>query len=163
MFLTDAATLTQIKLTPEQQAAAIAGTLHPTDVTDWNPSTAWTAGSAISTADDMADYTKALVTGGLLDTPAQQRRLRSLRPTVADRPEGPAYGLGLARIPTNLIGHDGQIPGYVTLAVHDPKIDLTVVVLTNLYETPNQKLPAIELLSPIVEEFYGRPGSGGTR
>ena len=65
------------------------------------------------------------------------------------------YGYGLARIPPNLIGHDGQIPGYVTLAVYDPDIDLLVVVLTNLYETPAQKLPAVQLLKPVVDLFYG--------
>ena len=64
--------------------------------------------------------------------------------------------LGLARIPPNLIGHDGQIPGFVTLAAYDPDLDLLVVILTNLYETPDQKLPAVKLLSPIVELFYSR-------
>jgi hypothetical protein len=58
----------------------------------------------------------------------------------------------------NLISHDGQIPGYTTLAVYDPHIDLPVVILTNLYETPAQKLPVAPLLSPIVDRFYGRTG-----
>jgi D-alanyl-D-alanine carboxypeptidase len=154
MFLTDAATLDDIELTPDQQAAALAGTLKPDDVTDWNPSPGWTAGSAISTAEDMATYTERLVTGGLLDDTTQQRRLASIRAIDPTRPDGPGYGLGLARIPPNLIGHDGQIPGFVTLAAHDPDIDLTVVILTNLYETPAQKLPAVQLLAPIVDLFY---------
>jgi D-alanyl-D-alanine carboxypeptidase len=58
----------------------------------------------------------------------------------------------------NLIGHDGQIPGYTTLAVYDPHIDLLVVVLTDLYETPDQKVTVAPLLSPIVDRFYGRTG-----
>jgi D-alanyl-D-alanine carboxypeptidase len=155
MFLTDDATLERIELTPEQQAAALAGTLLPDDVTDWNPSPGWTAGSAISTAEDMAAYTRALVVGGLLDDEMQQRRLDSIRPLDPTRPDGPGYGLGLARISPNLIGHDGQIAGFTAFAAHDPAIDLTVVVLTNLYETPARKLPAGQLLSPIVEQFYG--------
>jgi D-alanyl-D-alanine carboxypeptidase len=156
MFLTEAATLDEIKLTPAQQAAAFAGTLAPTDVTDWNPSPGWTAGSAISTADDMATYTKQLITGGLLDATTQQLRLDSIQPVDPTKPDGPGYGLGLARIPPNLIGHDGQIPGFVTLAAYDPDIDLLVVILTNLYETPEQKLPAVKLLTPIVDLFYHR-------
>jgi len=103
----------------------------------------------------MAVYTKRLVTGGLLDDRTQQDRLDSIQPIDPDRPDGPGYGYGLARIPPNLIGHDGQIPGYVTLAVYDPDIDLLVVVLTNLYETPAQKLPAVQLLKPVVDLFYG--------
>ena len=159
MFLTDGATLDNIELTPDEQAAALAGTLEPNDVTEWNPSPGWTAGSAISTAEDMAVYTKALVTGGLLDDKTQQARLASIRPVDPSKPDGPGYGLGLARIPPNLIGHDGQIPGYTTLAAYDPKIDLLVVILTNLYETPVQKLPAVRLLSPITDLFYGKQAS----
>ena len=162
MFLTDNATLDTIQLTPDQQAAAFAGTLKPNDVTDWNPSPGWTAGSAISTADDMAVYTKKLVTGGLLDDRTQQLRLNSIKPVDPTKPNGSGYGLGLARIAPNLIGHDGQIPGYTTLAVYDPHIDLLVVILTNLYETPLQKLPVAPLLSPIVDLFYGRSGTGRT-
>jgi D-alanyl-D-alanine carboxypeptidase len=158
MFLTDDATLDTIHLTPDQQAAAFGGTLKPDDVTDWNPSPGWTAGSAISTADDMAVYTKKLVTGGLLDEKTQQLRLDSINPVDPTKPNGSGYGLGLARIAPNLIGHDGQIPGYTTLAVYDPHIDLLVVILTNLYETPAQKLPIAPLLAPIVDLFYGRSG-----
>ena len=94
MFLTDGATLDEIELTPDQQAAAFAGTLQPTDVTDWNPSPGWTAGSAISTANDMAMYTKQLVTGGLLDAKTQQLRLDSIQPVDPSKPDGPGYGLG---------------------------------------------------------------------
>ena len=44
----------------------------------------------------------------------------------------------------------------MTLAAYDPKIDLLVVILTNLYETPDQKLPAVQLLAPVVDLFYHR-------
>ena len=155
MFLTDAATLDTIELIPAQQASAYAGTLKPTDVTDWNPSPGWTAGSAVSTAEDMAIYTKKLVGGGLLDEKTQQLRLNSIRPIDPTKPDGPGYGLGLARISPHLIGHDGQIAGYTSLAVYDPHIDLLVVILTNLYELPNRSLPIVPLLAPIVHAFYG--------
>ena len=99
-------------------------------------------------------YTKRLVVGGLLDDEMQQLRLDSIQPIDPSQPDGAGYGLGLARIPPNLIGHDGQIPGYVTLAAYDPEIDLLVVILTNLYETPAQKLPAVQLFGPVVDLFY---------
>ena len=82
-------------------------------------------------------------------------RLDSIQPIDPARPNGPGYGLGLARISPNLIGHDGQIPGFTTLAVHDPAIDLTVVILTNLYELPTGSLPIVPFLAPIVDVFYG--------
>jgi len=155
MFLNDAATLDDIELTPEQQAAALAGTLKPDDVTDWNPSPGWTAGSAISTADDMAVYTKRLVTGGLLDDRTQQDRLDSIQPIDPDRPDGPGYGYGLARIPPNLIGHDGQIPGYNSFVGYDPKRKATVVVLVNLNQSPDGTAPSDQLTKLILSEVFG--------
>jgi D-alanyl-D-alanine carboxypeptidase len=153
MYLTDKSTLDNIALTPDQKAAAQAGTFKPSDVTDWNPSPGWTAGSAISTAEDMARYTKKLVVGGLLDAKTQRLRLDSIQPTDPSKPHGSGYGLGLARFAPNLIGHTGQIAGYVSFAAYDPKLDLLVIILTNLYETPAGKDPAVELLLPILAQF----------
>jgi D-alanyl-D-alanine carboxypeptidase len=53
-------------LSPDQQAAAQAGTLKPNDVTNVSPSWGWAAGGVISTAPDLATYLKALVGGGVL-------------------------------------------------------------------------------------------------
>ena len=85
MYLTDKSTLDNIALKhQDQKAAAQAGTFKPSNVTNWNPLAGWTAGSAISTAEDMALYTKKLVVGGLLDAKTQQLRLDNIRP---DRPK----------------------------------------------------------------------------
>src|SRR5262249_39937322 len=125
-------------------------------VTDWNPSPAWTAGAVISTAQDMATYTKALVAGGLLDAKTQQLRLDSIQPVDPSKPDGTGYGLGLARITPHLIGHTGKIAGYDAVAGYDPSIDLLVVILTNLNDTPAHKDPAVQLLTPVTDLFYGR-------
>ena len=71
LFGTNVSTLTDAALPPDQQAAARDGTLVPNDVTDVNPSWAWAAGAAISSAEDLATYVKPLVTGGLLDAATQ--------------------------------------------------------------------------------------------
>ncbi|HKA04418.1 MAG TPA: serine hydrolase domain-containing protein [Acidimicrobiales bacterium] len=155
MFQTDAANIDHIELTPEQQAAALAGTWKPVDVTDWSPSTGWTAGSVISTAEDMATYTKALAAGGLLGDKTQQLRVDSIQPIDPSKPDGAGYGLGLARIPPHLFGHTGKIAGYDAVTGYDPNIDLLVVILTNLNDTPALKDPAVQLLSPVVFQFYG--------
>jgi D-alanyl-D-alanine carboxypeptidase len=155
MFEAEGTDIDNMQLTPEQQAAALAGTLEPADVTDWNPSPGWTAGAVISTAEDMAAYTKTLVTGGLLDDGTQQLRLDSIQPVDPGNPDGIAYGMGLARIPPNLIGHTGKIAGFDSVAGYDPDAGLLVVILTNLNETPAAKDPAVQLLSPVLDQFYG--------
>jgi D-alanyl-D-alanine carboxypeptidase len=156
MFQAEGTDIDNLELAPEQQAAALAGTLEPEDVTDWNPSPGWTAGAVISTAEDMAAYTKTLVAGGLLDDRTQQLRLDSIQPVDPSNPGGIGYGMGLARIPRNLIGHTGKIAGFDSVAGYDPDVGLLVVILTNLNETPAAKDPAVQLLSPVLGLFYGQ-------
>ena len=79
-------------LAPDEQAAANSGELKPNDVTGMNPSWAWAAGGAISTADDLARYVKALVGGGLLTKRSQQQRLDSIQPTDPENPASTLYG-----------------------------------------------------------------------
>jgi D-alanyl-D-alanine carboxypeptidase len=51
-FGTNVATINSHELPKTQQPGALAGTLKPIDETDANPSWAWAAGGAISTAGD---------------------------------------------------------------------------------------------------------------
>ena len=62
------------------QAAAKAGTLKPNDATWQNPSYAFAAGGAISTADDLAIWMRALVGDKLFDADHQRQWLDSLEP-----------------------------------------------------------------------------------
>src|SRR6185295_20153033 len=78
-------------LPADQQAAAKAGILKPLDATDGNPSWAWTAGSGISTAEDLARYAQALVGGGLLNDAMQKQRLASIRQINPADPKSPGY------------------------------------------------------------------------
>ena len=64
----------------DMQAAAKAGTLKPIDYTNQNSSYATAAGGAISTADDLATWMKALVSGKVFDADYQQ--------AVVDQPAG---------------------------------------------------------------------------
>ena len=74
-------------LPPNQRAAARAGILKPLDATHDNSSWAWTAGSGISTAEDLARYVQVLVGGGLLNDALQKQRLASIRPINPDDPK----------------------------------------------------------------------------
>lgn len=83
------------------------------DVTELNPSIAWAAGEMVSTTRDLNRFLRALL-GGRLVRPAQLAEMLT--------PVGEAeYGLGVYRFqvpggPT-LWGHDGGIPGFVTVAL----------------------------------------------
>jgi D-alanyl-D-alanine carboxypeptidase len=56
------------------RAAAKAGSLKPNDDTGQNPSYAYAAGGAISTADDLAIWIRALVGGKLFNAKAPMAR-----------------------------------------------------------------------------------------
>jgi len=80
------------------QAAAKAGTLKPDDDTGQNPSYAFAAGNAISTADDLAIWMRALAGGKLFDADHQRQWLDSLEREDPSKPIGQKYGYGITQI-----------------------------------------------------------------
>jgi D-alanyl-D-alanine carboxypeptidase len=149
MYGTNVSTLHTEKLPPDQIKAARAGTLLPNDVTDSNPSWAWAAGAAVSTADDMSVWAKALCDGSLLNEEWQRQRLDSMRPTG----NGASYGLALAKFGP-LYGHTGEIPGFQTFVGHDPDTSVTLVVWTNLKASPEGEPPATEIAKTLIGQIY---------
>ncbi|HJX44309.1 MAG TPA: serine hydrolase domain-containing protein [Geodermatophilus sp.] len=141
-------------LPPEVQEAARAGTLEPMDVTDVNPSWAWTAGGGISTAGDLADHVEALVGGGLLSPELQEQRIASVQPLDPADPASPGHGLALAGFGP-LYGHTGELPGTNAFMGHDPVEDVTVVTWTSTAPAPDGRDPATELARAVVDELYG--------
>lgn len=154
-FGTNVSTIDTFALPPEQQAAALAGTLQPGNATDASPSWTWTAGAAIATAGDMATYVRALVEGDMLDEQLQRTRMDSIQPIDPAAPDVAGYGLGIVRFGMHLFGHDGQIPGYMTFMGHDPASDLTIVVATNLATVPSGEGSALVLAKAMLPVFYG--------
>jgi D-alanyl-D-alanine carboxypeptidase len=167
-FGTNVSTMQSYALPPDQQAAARAGALAPNDETGANPSWAWAAGGAISTVGDLTTYVQALVGGRLLNPATQQVRMASIRPTDPAHPDGGGYGIGIAEFGP-LIGHDGQIPGYMTFAGQDPTTGLTIVIATNLATVPSGEGSALTVLKAILPIFYpgmqapGNPAAVPTR
>ena len=134
---------------------ALDGTLKPIDMTDANPSWAWTAGGAISTPDDLADYVEAMVGGGLLDPATQKIRMDSFVPINPSKP-AVQYGIGIAQFAPNVYGHDGQIPGYSTFMVHDPVAQNTIIIGCNLAAAPASGANAATVLGmPVIAAMYG--------
>ncbi|MFE3188296.1 serine hydrolase domain-containing protein [Nocardia sp. NPDC059240] len=154
-FGTNISTLKTFALPPDQQAAALAGTLLPSDQTTSSPSWTWTAGGIISTVDDMTTYVQALVDGKLLDPQMQKTRIDSIQPIDPANPAMAGYGLGIVRFGAHLLGHDGQMPGFMTFMGTDPDTGLTIVVATNLATVPSGEGSALVLVKGMLPTFYG--------
>src|SRR5260370_37951408 len=101
------------------------------NVTDWNPSWGWTAGSAISTLHDLQIWAKALATGRLLSAATQKQRLNgaTCAPIWLGKPQ--CYGLGVIDY-GGFIGHNGSLSGYQNWMGYQPQQGGTIIVLVNL-------------------------------
>ncbi len=97
------------------------------DATNWNPSWAWAAGGVISDLDDLHTWAPALADGRLLTRETQAERLRTL---PIEGVPGASYGLGILDF-NGWLGHNGELPGYETIAARLPAEKATLVVLVN--------------------------------
>jgi D-alanyl-D-alanine carboxypeptidase len=137
----------------EQEAAFEDGSVPPTDVTDENPSWAGAAGAAISTAEDLATWVEAMVDGELLDAATQQLRMQSMQAT-SDSPDAPTYGYALAGLGP-FYGHTGELPGFNSFMGRDPEAGVTLIVWTNLNESPTGVAPAVAIARALIGQLYG--------
>ena len=70
--------------------------------------------------------------------------------------QGDSYGLGITQI-YGLLGHDGQIQGFTTFMLYQPKRQATVIVLVNLSATPDRNNPSAVLTVPILKQLFAKP------
>jgi D-alanyl-D-alanine carboxypeptidase len=139
------------------QAAAKAGTLEPNDDTGQNPSYAYAAGGAISTADDLAIWMRALVGGKLFDANYHRQWLDSLEPQDPTKPLGQKYGYGISQItfgPNSMYFHGGEMPGYNSFMGYDPVNDVTLVIWTNLTLSLDGKPTANSIMLKMLDQIY---------
>ena len=156
MFTNNMITLATNAIPPDLIFAANEGTLKPNDQTDANPSWGWSAGAGISTAPDLADWVEAMTTGKLLNPEMQKLRMESLRPTSADKPDGPLYGLGIAKFGP-MYGHTGELPGFNTFMGNDPVNKVTLIVWTNLAPAADGRDPATTIARTLLGQIYAAP------
>ncbi|MFL5258858.1 MAG: serine hydrolase domain-containing protein [Hyphomicrobiales bacterium] len=138
-------------------AAAEAGTLKPNDDTWQNPSYATAAGGAISTADDLATWMRALVGGKVFDAAYQRQWLESPEPQDPSAPHGQRYGYGISLItfgPNRVYFHGGEMPGYNSFMGYDPVNDVTLVVWTNLTLSLDGQHTANSIMLKILDQIY---------
>jgi D-alanyl-D-alanine carboxypeptidase len=147
---------------PELRAAAEAGTLAPIDYTHQNSSYAFAAGGAISTADDLGTWIRALVGGRVLGPDVQRQWLDSPAPAEPGAPASSTqYGLGIERqvLAPNapLYFHFGEMPGYNAFAGYDPVNQVTIVMWSNLTVGLDGAQTANTMLGKVVDQVYVLP------
>jgi D-alanyl-D-alanine carboxypeptidase len=96
------------------------------DATLWNPSWADAAGKIVSTLADVETWAAALGRGTLLQPDTQQQRISNGSTAVP----GVDYAFAIFNV-HGWLGHNGDIPGYATVAVYLPERDATLVVIAN--------------------------------
>jgi D-alanyl-D-alanine carboxypeptidase len=149
--------LTDTPYPPDIQAAARAGTLLPTDFTGVNHSFAAAAGGVISTADDLATWIRALMTGRVFDAAYQRRWLDSLRPVDPSKPDGQQYGYGISQLrwgPNAIYFHGGETPGFNSFMGYDPTNQVTLVIWTNLTVSLDGQPTANTLMLKVLDQVY---------
>lgn len=123
------------------------------NVTDWNPSWGWAAGSMISTLHDLEIWVKALATGELLSPETHEERMGWVDTGFLWLGQPFRYGLGFIDF-AGFLGHSGVIFGYTSWMAHQPETGATIIVLTNLYQAEGPKAPAETLALLIQEELF---------
>ena len=150
--------LRDLSYPPDMVAAIRAGTSKPVDYTNQNPSYARAAGGAISTADDLATWINALVSGKVFDGGYQKQWLNSLQAEDPGAPDGQKYGYGISyqRFGPDaaMYYHGGELPGFNSFMGHDPDNDVTLVIWTNLTLSPDDQTTANAILPKVLKEIY---------
>jgi D-alanyl-D-alanine carboxypeptidase len=100
------------------------GTVY--DTSRWNPSWGDAAGKIVSTAADMRRWAPAVARGALLAPWTQAQRVAA----GSEIAPGVDYAFAIFDA-EGWLGHNGDIPGYATVAVYLPERDATLVVFVN--------------------------------
>ena len=142
----------------DMQTAAQAGTLQPIDYTNQNSSYASAAGGAISTAEDLVTWMKALVSGKVFNADYHQQWLTSLQAEDPGAPDGQKYGYGISYQrfgpKAAMFYHGGELPGFNSFMGYDPDNDVALVIWTNLTLSPEGKTTAQAMLPVVLDEIY---------
>ncbi len=142
----------------EMTAGARDGTLQPVDYTNQNASYATAAGGAISTADNLATWMKALVSGKVFNSDYHQQWLDSRQIEDPGAPGGQEYGYGISHQrfgpDAAMYYHGGELPGFNSFMGYDPDNDVTLVIWTNLTLSPEGETTANAILPTVLDEVY---------
>ncbi|WP_278312450.1 serine hydrolase domain-containing protein [Lolliginicoccus levis] len=119
------------------------------------------AGAAVTTADDMSRFMRALLGGGELDgqrvlSPRSAQLMLTRQAGMDPRVAGAGYGTWQFQLgPPSGFGHGGDLPGIHTQYVVVPELDLGIFVAVNGDDGDDSTAvnPVEDLRSSVVEEF----------
>jgi D-alanyl-D-alanine carboxypeptidase len=128
------------------------------DVSGLSPSLSPASGAIVSTAADVADFYRALLSGRLL----RPDLLRAMEVTLTEGSKtdipGQRYGLGLESYPSRCgigWGHNGTIPGYFVHVYTSENGQRQAVLMVNIDATSLPKRAA-KLFYPLITKAYCR-------
>ncbi len=102
---------------------------YPPDFTEMvDVSSAWSAGSMMSSMEDLIKFSKALGLGTLISPEVQTERLKY---RILSIPRY-GYGIGVMHI-DNYVGHQGTIYGFNSIMLYNKEKGRTIVVYVNIY------------------------------
>ena len=116
---------------------------------------AFSAGGILSTSEDVASFVHSLFTGKIVDDTTLAQMKTFIEAPDEEVPLQQGYGLGIRNLVIdgeNLIGHTGTIPGYSGIAMHNPEIHYTIVILSNL-----STIEQTELLAQLQNVIPNKP------
>ena len=96
-------------------------------------SAAWAAGDMVATAADVARWAWALFEGKVL-SPGSLRKMLNFIPLSDEHPPIVGYGMGALRAiiaDREYWGHGGNIFGYTTIMLYDPRERVSIAILIN--------------------------------
>jgi len=99
------------------------------DDTRLSPSMGWTAGGIVSNLNDLKTFAQAFATGSPFSKARATEQWKTV-PLPGSGSSWQSYGIGGVQVGP-FRGHDGEVPGFITSMLSDPKTGLTVVVMLN--------------------------------
>jgi D-alanyl-D-alanine carboxypeptidase len=99
------------------------------DTSDWNLSWDWTAGSAVTTAEDILTWIHALFNGQLVRAETLEMMSTPVAPSTFY-----GYGIIISDAP-EAFSHDGSNPGTATQWVYLPASKITIFIALNRLDT----------------------------
>jgi len=142
---------------PYARGYKLLGKPPATDVTQLSPSMSPGSGAIVSTALDVADFYRALLSGKLLK-PQQMTAMKtvvSLRTGKTVVGSGPGDGLGIGRPPYACVGwsHGGEFPGYEAFAISSADGRRQTVLMMNQDRSTAPKR-AVALFDKLVAKAF---------
>lgn len=116
------------------------------NATHWNPTFTGAAGQVVSTLADMQTWARAIGTGSLLSKASHRAQLTA-NPFAVKGAKAYDFGVGTDK---GWITHAGTVPGYNSDFGYLPKLDASIVVLTNTdIEAAPRSQPSVSIMSAL--------------